>query len=131
MRWRAVGSAIARAALVGRPRDRVIVAIVLLLFFGPTMCTLLNPAPIGRTTWVVKHQLDRSLPKGTSMDSAVAYLTHIGVRYVIAGTPPEILGTEEGVLPGFPCEGDLVFRVFFDGGHRVRGDTVYRQVICM
>jgi hypothetical protein len=135
MRWRAVCRAIAHLAVVGHSRDRVIVAIVgglLLLFGAPTMGTLLNPAPVGRTTWGVKRRLDRDLPIGTSADSAVAYLNRIGVHYVIAGKPPEILGWEDGVLPAqFPYQGDLNFRILFDANNRVRGDTVYEEVTGM
>jgi hypothetical protein len=96
------------------------------------MCTLRNPAPIGRSIWGVKHRLHRDLPKGTSVDSAVAYLNGIGVRYVINGKPPEIGGWENAVLPAeWPYQGDLQFDIFFDSANRVRGDSVYEEVIGM
>jgi hypothetical protein len=130
MRWRAVGDAIVRAALAGSPRDRGIVATIvglLIIFFGPAMCTLRNPAPIGRTIGGVQRRLDRHLPIGTSMDSAVSYLNHVGVWYII-DSPHEISGREDGVQTEWPFEGDLRFDIYFDNDRRVRRDTVYKHV---
>ena len=131
MRWRAFGNAIVRGALAGSPGQRVIVAIILgllLLWFGPAMCAR---APLGRTIGGVERRLDRDLPIGTSVDSVVAYLNRKGVCYAMSGTPAEILGTEEGVLPQSFCDGNIVFRILFDADNRVLGDSVYKEVICL
>jgi hypothetical protein len=104
-RWRAVGLAIVRAALIGSPSDRVLVASIvglLLVCFGPAIFTLRNPAPIGRTISGVKRRLDRDLPAGTSVDSAVAYLNRTGVHYMITDEPRQIWGREEGVQTEWP-----------------------------
>jgi hypothetical protein len=132
MRWRAVGRAIVRAALTGSPSDRVLVAIIvglLLVFVGPAMCTLRNPAPIGRTISGVKRRLDRDLPAGTSVDSAVAYLNRTGVHYMITDEPREISGRENGVQTEWPFEGDLIFILYYDDTKHIRFDTVYKEVI--
>jgi hypothetical protein len=131
-RWRAVGRVIARAALIGSPSDRVLVATivgVLLVFFGPAIFTLRNPAPIGRTISGVKRRLERDLPEGTSVDSAVAYLNRIGVHYVITDEPRQIAGWENGVQTQWPFEGDLIFILYYDDAKRIRFDTVYSEVI--
>ena len=132
MRWRAVGRASVHAALIGSPSDRVLVAIIVglvLIFFGPAICTLRNPAPIGRTISGVKRRLDRDLPAGTSVDSAVAYLNRTGVHYMITDEPRQISGREEGVQTAWPLEGDLIFKLYCDDAKRIRFDTVYAEVI--
>lgn len=111
--------------------DRVAVAFVagmLAVFFGPAICTLRNPAPVGRTIWGVKRRLDRDLPEGTSMDSAVAYLNRLGVRYMI-DSDHEISGWEDGVQAQWPLESGLIFDIYFDMDKRVRRDTVCKRVI--
>jgi hypothetical protein len=130
LRWRAVGRAIVRAALIGSPSERVLVATIvglLLLFFGPTVYTLRNPAPIGRTISGVKHRLDRDLPAGTSVDSAVAYLKRTGVHFDVTD-PHQIEGWEDGVATEWPFEGDLVFTLYYDDTKHIRFDTVYKRV---
>jgi hypothetical protein len=134
-----------RVAMAGSSRDRVLVAIIvglLVVFFGPAMCTLRYPAPIGRTIWGVTRRLDRDLPKGTSMDSAVAYLNRVGIVEVTTLDPTfkgrvwyminsshDIEGVEEGVATQWPLEGDLIFHIYFDNDKRVVRDTVYGEVI--
>jgi hypothetical protein len=130
-RWRAVSHAIVRAALIGSPSERVLVATIvglLLVFFGPVMCTLRNPAPIGRTISGVKRRLDRDLPAGTSVDSAVAYLKRTGVHFDVTD-PHQIEGWEDGVATEWPFEGDLIFKLYYDDAKRIRFDTVYAEVI--
>ena len=120
-----------RAALRGSPRDRALVAIIvglLLVFFGPAMCTLRNPAPIGRTISGVKRRLERDIPAGTSVDSAVAYLKRTGVHYMVTDSPRQIEGREEGVQTAWPFEGDLVFILYYDDARRIRFDTVYTEI---
>jgi hypothetical protein len=120
------------AALIGSPSERVYVATVvglLLVFFGPAMCTLRNPAPIGRTISGVRRRLDRDLPAGTSVDSAVAYLNRTGVHYMITDEPRQISGREEGVQTAWPLEGDLIFKLYYDDTKHIRFDTVYSEVI--
>jgi hypothetical protein len=105
------------------------IAGLLLVFFGPAMCTLRNPAPIGRTISGVKRRLDRDLPAGTSVDSAVAYLNRTGVHYMITDEPRHISGREEGVQTAWPIEGDLIFILYYDDTKHIRFDTVYSEVI--
>ena len=140
MRWRAVSDAIVRVALAGRGIVAIIAGLMI-VFFGPAMCTPRNPAPIGRTVRGVQHRLDRDLPMGTSMDSAVAYLNRVGMVEVTAldqtfkgrawymiDSPHDISGREEGVQTEWPFEGDLVFHIYFDNDKRVVRDTVYEHI---
>jgi hypothetical protein len=88
---------------------------------------LRNPAPIGRTISGVKRRLERDLPAGTSVDSAVAYLNRTGVHYTITDEPRQIWGREEGVQTEWPFEGDLIFILYYDDAKRIRFDTVYKE----
>ena len=101
---------------------------LLLVFFGPAMCTLRNPAPVGRTISGVKRRLERDIPACTSVDSAVAYLKRTGVHYMITDSPRQIEGREEGVQTAWPFEGDLVFILYYDDAKRIRFDTVYAEI---
>jgi hypothetical protein len=116
----------------GTTSERVLIAIIigmLLVFFGPALCTLRNPAPIGRTISGVKHRLDRDLPPGTSVDSAVAYLKRTGVDYMLSDEPRQISGREYGVHTEWPFVGDLIFTLYYDDTKHIRFDTVYAEVI--
>jgi hypothetical protein len=107
-----------------------LLGVLVLVVAGPAVCTLFRPAPMGRTIMGVKQRLHRDLPNGTSADSAIAYLNHVGVRYVIVHKPTGILGWEDGVLPApLGVDGNLKFEILFDEADHVRGDTVYEERI--
>jgi hypothetical protein len=72
-----------RSRWLARSVNLFIVLAACLATSGCVVGSLFTRAPLGRSTNAIRLRLGTDLPKGTSLDSAKAYLTKLGISWTL------------------------------------------------